>query len=89
MTNIVDVTNVSKNVLEALLDSNMGKKDIDLSHLSTEESYQLAKAMGWPMDARTRNWCNFGRKSNRGQSQDAFDCEAAILTRQEDNGNNV
>jgi hypothetical protein len=86
---LTDVTGMTRAVFEAFLDAKSGAEFVDCGHLTVAERAQLAKALGWPDDARTRAWVANSSQEHPPRIQGGIDYEARILEEQEDDGQNI
>jgi len=81
----VDITELTDAALDVVLSVRSGEEFVDAGHLTLAERYQVAQALGWEMDARTRNWVQDARPDDKAQShRGGPDYEALILQRQID-----
>lgn len=91
MTNLTDITHLTDAALDVVLEARAGADFVPCDHLTSAERYQVATALRWPMDARTRAWCSDAPATRtpadaaaRGSS---IDYEGMILDRQDEEEN--
>lgn len=82
MARTIDITNYTDNAVEVILAAR-AQEVVDCDHLTREERYQVAEALGWDMDnVHVKIFLHDEPKPrDRGPN---FDYEGAILDSQED-----
>ena len=87
---MIDVTDMIPAAFEVFLDAKCGADFVDCAHLSVVERRQVANALDWPNDSRTRAWCEDSYPALA--ERDVYigpDVEGMIFEAQEDDGRNV
>lgn len=78
MKNIIDITNVSDEVLAVFLEAKSNPNiAICIDDLSANDRSDLARLMGWPESSYLSDWIG-------SDHEDHFDYEGAILDMQDD-----
>lgn len=83
MKNTIDITDMTDAALDVVLSARSGADHVDCGHLTAKERYQIAKALGWEMNARTRYWID-SSPSAPSVPMTSIDYEGMILDEQED-----
>ena len=83
MKNTIDITDMTDAALDVVLAARSGAAHVDCEHLTSKERYQVAEALRWKMDARTRYWIDSSPAAEKAPYS-SFDYEGAILDEQED-----
>ncbi len=86
MKNAIDITDMTDAALDVVLAARSGADYVDCEGLTPKERYQVAEALGWEMNARTRYWIDSAPSSNAvaGPVEYPLDYEGMILDQQED-----
>lgn len=85
--NTIDITDMTDNVLDVVLEARSGAEVVDCEHLTPKERFQVAEALGWEMSAATRYWIDgsgFAKKDAKPALHPGADYEALILEEQEE-----
>ncbi len=79
----IDITDMTDAAFDVLLAAKSGAEFVNCAHLTAKERYQVAEALGWEMNARTRYWIDSALSAPAVPST-SIDYEGMILDEQED-----